>query len=252
MFNKSKIIVIIALCILITELVYSVEKIPIWKITPPDSKASYSYIIGTIHIMPNDYQLPEFLQLLLDQCDELILEADMVNLNPWEVVEHCFYKPSDKKTLKDNFNKKDWAKILKLAEFLKIPLNTLLKYKPWYFSTDSSVRDKTNVLMPDMIFHKSAIYRKKKVFFLEKTVDQYQMFIKMPDSEINGMIMELAHDIKKVWKSTEDIQVAYKKCDIPLMDELIHGESFRTKYPSAYNALFTIRNKKWIPFLENI
>ncbi|WP_159462021.1 TraB/GumN family protein [Salirhabdus sp. Marseille-P4669] len=104
----------------------------LWKSTHNNNTV---YMLGSIHVAtPDFYPLHEKIEKAFDESDYLAVEADIVNVNVFEmnqlVNERAQY--TDGTTLEDHIPADLYAQVKKYLEETGIPLATVNGYEPWY------------------------------------------------------------------------------------------------------------------------
>ncbi|MEK4229333.1 TraB/GumN family protein [Solibacillus sp. FSL H8-0538] len=187
------------------------------------------YLLGSIHIgTPDLYPFNEKLLTAFDESDALLVEANMLDQEGLEYfAKKAMYV--DKTTLQDAVSAETYAKIKKVAELYKLPMDQLVMQKPWMLSNVLSLlamddsfgmtAEEMSMHGIDMYFLLNAMLQEKPVIELEGIKAQVDMFESLsPEAQEQSLVdvidsilepsAENEYDLMQDWFSS------WKKGDI--------------------------------------
>ena len=131
------------------------------------------YLLGSIHIgTPDLYPFDKKLLTAFNESDALLVEVNMLAQEGAEYyLEKAMY--ADGTTLKDTVSAETYAKIEKVAELYKLPLEQLVVQKPWTLSSNlslSSMDDSFGMTAEEMQMHGIDNYFLLNAFLQEKPI----------------------------------------------------------------------------------
>ncbi len=106
----------------------SAEKHFLWKVK--SGKATV-YMLGSIHLMKeNIYPLDDAIENAYKSSDNLVVEVNMENINPFSMLKKAMYQDSN--TLEMNVSKEVFARISASFDKNKVKKELYNKYRPWF------------------------------------------------------------------------------------------------------------------------
>ncbi|RHW39964.1 TraB/GumN family protein [Lysinibacillus yapensis] len=217
-----------------------------WTVEDEDTLV---YLLGSIHLgTPELYPFNKKLLTAFEESDALLVEANI--LDP-EGLDYYAQKAlyTDGTTLKDHVSAETFAKIEKVAKLYNMPMEQLVKQKPWLLSSAFSMLgvDETFGLSSeemamhgiDMYFLLSALLKDKTIIELEGTKAQVDMFEALTPKAQEQSLVEVIDSIleppaESVGPSMQDWFDSWKKGEVSAFAESLkqmEGE------PSEYNRM---------------
>ncbi|MCA9565940.1 MAG: TraB/GumN family protein, partial [Myxococcales bacterium] len=91
------------------------------------------YLLGSIHAGVSLSEMPPQLRDAVDSSPVVVLEADVMAVNPFRLLQLSMYQPGQG-SLREHFTDEQWAALLR-AVGTSIPEAMLPQYKPWFLYT---------------------------------------------------------------------------------------------------------------------
>jgi hypothetical protein len=210
------------------------------------------YILGSIHLLrASDYPIPPAIYSAYDEAETLIMELDMDDMDPLQtaaiVMELGMIK--DGETLEDKLGRTDYAKAIKLADELEIPLAMMAGSKPWLAAVTVETMILTRVGFDpshgiEMHLTTRAAKDNKTVIGLETTRQQIEMLDGLSSSAQREMLMQTLTDGGQVEALLDEIIDAWRNGDIDYMEETLLSDM--EGYRELYKTIVVDRNKNWV------
>lgn len=197
-----------------------------WIVEDEDTQV---YLLGSIHLgTPDLYPFNKKLVTAFEESDALLVEANILDGKGLQyLTEKAMYV--DGVTLKDKVSAETYAKVEKIAELYKLPMEQLVIQKPWVLSSTLSslaMDDSFGMSQEEMAMHgidiyflSNALLQDKPVIELEGIKAQVDMFEALsPEAQEQSLVSvidsilessaENEYDMMKGWFSS------WKKGDI--------------------------------------
>lgn len=217
----------------------------LWRI---DGGAKPSYLLGSIHLAPASlHPLPGAVQRAFEQAEVLVVEADVVSLDPASIspfiAREGMYPAG--RTLRDEFPAAEWAELEKLLRQLQLSPLFLLPQKPWLAQTTLTAL----VLMGegfsqeygiDVHLLNRARGAGKPVRELESVAMQLSLLASLPPDLQRRMFAASVRELARGESSGAAFVKAWRGGDTQLLARVM-AESFDS-LPQVKEALLTRRN----------
>ncbi len=222
----------------------------LWEISGKQLE-SKSYLMGTIHMIEKDFELPEKVWDKFNQCQALVLE---VNLNLSLKEQLAFINqvnlPKDK-SLKDYMEEKDYNRLIAyLADSLELKnrqINQIKNMKPVFSQTLLIKQKMDNADAIDIRFFRRAKKKSMEIKGLETIQFQMDLMNSINMEEQVKWFMEFVDKPQETDSLFFAMIDAYKSEDINRLAHIISDESLNAV---NFEEDFLIkRNQKWIPLI---
>jgi uncharacterized protein YbaP (TraB family) len=210
------------------------------------------YILGSIHLLrASDYPIPPAIYEAYDEAESLIMELDMDDMDPLEtqalVMELGMLK--DGSTLESALGRSDYAKAIKLADAISIPLEMLSVTKPWLAAVTIETMMLTRVgFNPangiEMHLMARAANDGKEVTGLETARQQIEMLNDLSPKAQNEMLMQTLAEGGQIEAMLDEIIVAWRNGDTAYMEETLLSDMAGSR--ELYKSIVVDRNKDWV------
>lgn len=210
-----------------------------------------SYIYGTIHaICPEDFVLHDIVKLKLQAAEQLSLEVDMDDPGFLAEIQKGAVLPNGG-SLKSLYSEADYQTLsAHFSSTLGIDLQRLDMLKP--FLLNSMILLQLTECTPssyEQTLMKLAQEQGKEVIGVETVQDQLTAFDKIPQEKQAAMLLEAIEQMEESRVSYRKMVKLYLAQDLDELEKLIK-EEYKEEHKLYEEALFTDRNKKWIPTIE--
>lgn len=210
------------------------------------------YILGSIHLLrPSDYPIPSAIYEAYEEAETLIMELDMDDIDPMQtqalVMELGMLKNGE--TLEDKLGPDDYAKALKLAEAIEIPLSMLAGTTAWLAAVTVETMMLTRVgFNPangiEMHLVGLAATDNKNVIGLETPRQQIQMLADLSSKSQNEMLMQTLAEGGQIESLLDEIIDAWRHGDTAYMEEMLLADMAGSR--ELYKTIVVDRNKDWV------
>lgn len=160
------------------------------------------YLLGSIHFgTPEMYPLPEVITSAFNQADTLVVEANVLNIDPAQmaqlVADKAMYR--DGSSLQQHVSAKTWRGLTKATASLGLPVELLGPQKPWFASMTLTALALNKIgfredLGIDQHFLQAAS-GKKKIVELESLAWQLGLFEQLSEREQVIMLEETLREL---------------------------------------------------------
>ncbi|MDR1551893.1 MAG: TraB/GumN family protein [Prevotellaceae bacterium] len=226
-----------------------ISQTSVWKI----SKGSHEiYLGGSVHLLrPGDFPLPKEFDVAFAKASTLVLEADVKDPQILTKVMSEIMLPEGQ-TLKSVLNEKQYKALYDAATEIGLPFSTIERMKPGMAMITLSSAKMSKIELTaggvDIYYYDKASSKNKNVEFLESIDFQLDLICNLP-FDIDEFTAYTLEDLEKLDYEDEFVQ---------LIDEWRHGKTtsqneitrMKQQYPSVYKAMFTDRNRKWLPKIK--
>ena len=230
----------------------ALAKSSVWKVSKNND---HVYIGGTIHVLPEDHPMPiEFMNAYKDT-DKLILEAQLPDPNDVAAQQAMIAQMSY--TNGDNLQSKLTPETFKLLTnyFTTIGsnVNQFTSFKPGFVITIMALIELQKAQISgegvDAFFEAQATIENKKIDYLETADMQFTMLSQLGEGYEDEFILanlELNSSFTEFFGLILD---AWQVGDSARLESLINDAALDSDEKS-YEALFSVRNKNWVPKIE--
>ena len=201
-------------------------------------------VTGMCYAALGALKLPLAERLKLDEAKVVVMEADVFNVDAFEIAKTAMYPPG-KSVVKD-LKPEHWKIVVdRLSSFL-LPESSLAQMKPWFIGTMLVQKMLPEVEPIDSVLYKRATKAGKKLVYVETVKEQLGMVEKSFDVKV---LDDMLADMKKTEKMTLELADAYRKGDVEKLTTITFDAEEMKKHPPMFDLLFFARNEKWIPKL---
>lgn len=197
-----------------------------WEMT--DNSGKTSYLLGSIHLGIADmYPLPDGLLAAFDSSEVLVLEINMNEVNPVELMKKAMFQ--DERTLESSVSEAHFKYFE--TEFHNYGLNKSYynKFKPWFAAFFVGTLNMQNEgleqdLGIDMYFLGKANEREMQVDQLESMDSQVNIFESLDSSLTDYYIDYMLQSSKQDSSELDNLIKAFKSGDEKAIENLILGD----------------------------
>lgn len=225
------------------------EPLMIWIIKGDTNNV---YLLGSIHVLrESDHPLPEVLEMIYDDAEQLVMEIDMDDLDPVSTMQfltsHGVLKGDN--TLRDIMGPEMYAEAEAAAAAIDIPIEMLAKTEPWLAA----------ITVEEMIMHRAgfnaahgiemyltnkAVADGKAITGLE-TIEQQLGFLDSLSIEIqNRWLLQSLVEAERTEEVISELIAAWRRGDTTFLEELLLAEF--DEYPELHDLILINRNKNWV------
>ncbi|MFO7971842.1 MAG: TraB/GumN family protein [Desulfobacterales bacterium] len=221
----------------------------LWKVQLHNS---VTYIGGTCHILrKSDYPLPEEFVKAYEDCDIIVFETQLEELNRPKtqemIIKKGFY--TDGLSLDNVLSPRTYDFLRKYCEDSGIPVLSLNKLKPSMvvltllgLELQKLGINQTGV---DHYFHHMATTEGKKIEGLESVTKQIEFVVSMGEGNEDDFIEHSIKDLKKTRQILNELIAAWRQGDEDKLYQL-YIAPMKTDYSNLYSTLIAERNREWL------
>ncbi|MDR1198541.1 MAG: TraB/GumN family protein [Prevotellaceae bacterium] len=228
---------------------YGISQTSVWKISKGDREI---YLGGSVHILrPEDYPLPKEFDVAFAKAGTLVFEADIKDP---EILNKAITESMlpEGQTLKSVLNERQYKALYDAANDAGLPFSLIEKMKPGMAIMTISATKLQQINLSaggvDVYYYDKASNKNKNVEFLESIDFQIDLICNLPFDLDEFM----AYSLKDMQKFN------YEEEFTALINDWRNGkalakteiEEMERDYPSVYRAMFTDRNRKWLPKIK--
>lgn len=226
----------------------------LWKVS---SRANTAYLLGSIHVAKDDlYPLDEKIEEAFDDCDILIVEADISRtdlLQQLGLMSKGLYPSGE--TLQQHLAPATYELVKQALADLGMDILQMNMYKPWFLA----IQLENIVLLRlgfdpmagiDMYFLQKA-EGAKKVLELESVEYQINLFDSLTDKEQEALLFSTLADLNIIEQEINRIVKMWKTGDAQGLESILQkGLSGHPETLSLYNKILFERNKNMAAKIE--
>ena len=225
----------------------------LWEVTTKETNKT-NYFLGTIHIDVKDkYYFPEKVNKSLKKSKTFAMESDLNSVNPFMLAKYLFLPPD--KSLKKMLPDKYWKKLVDKMSFFGIANEEYIsRLKPWniFITLQMPTPPPNPANIMDSVLKDMADTESLDIVYLETTTSIFNLLDKIPESEIIKLIKEMLDEPEETQNKVDSIKNAYLNNDLKSIKKYVLDKNLQLQYPHTFNTLFTIRNKNWLPSIEEM
>ena len=208
-----------------------------------------SFLLGTIHLYPaNDYTFSDTLLNCIENCDQLVCELDMLNLDPNGIAQIAVMK--DGMLISDLLDSAQFAQVdERVRQFMGAPLQLINNWKPALIAM--LIQDEGNGNLQTMASMEMDIVLssgEKVTGGLESLEEQINLFDVMSYKEQAEYLLE-ALEVTGDQTDFELLFETYLSQDLNILDSLLFTDDFLNTHKSTF---LDQRNLNWIPKIDSI
>ena len=225
----------------------------VWKVSKGND---HVFIGGTIHVLPEDeFPLPDEFMDAYKNTDKIILEAQLPDSTDMAAQQAMLAQMSysEGKTLQGVLTASTYKMLAKYFEAMGMNLEQFINFKPGFVVSIMALIElqKSDISGEgvDAYFEELATQESKEIDYLETADFQFKMLGSLGEGYEDDFIkanIELNSDFTDFFQNTLD---AWRSGDAKGLETLINTAAIESDAKS-YDALFTQRNKNWVPKIE--
>ena len=247
---------ILALSILATSLwLPAFAGAPVWKV---EKGGSHIFLGGTIHLLkPDDYPLPQALDVAYQQSDKIILEANVAEMETPEFQAHMLQMLTYPKgqNLQMMIRPDTYQALDAYCKSRGIPLAGLLPFKPGLVVMVLSITELQQLGFigegVDAYYEKKAQRDNKKLGQLETARQQLSFISAMGKNRDDDLINSTIQEMEGLPKMMDSLVEAWRNGDLEQLEETA-SSTYIIDFPEIYNELIVNRNNAWMPKIEKM
>lgn len=225
----------------------------VWKISKNND---HVFIGGTIHILPEEeFPLPDEFLNAYKNTDQIILEAQLPDPSDAAAQQAMLAQMSysDGKSLQTVLTPDTFKLLDKYFSTIGSDINQFVLFKPGFVISIMALIELQKAEISgegvDAYFEDLATKEKKKITYLETAEMQFSMLSNLGEGYEDEFIksnLELNSSFTEFFQETLD---AWRTGNASRLESLINIAAIESDEKS-YDALFTNRNKNWVPKIE--
>jgi uncharacterized protein YbaP (TraB family) len=220
----------------------------VWKVA---KNGNTIYLGGSIHLLrAEDYPLPEEFEIAFNQSAQVVLEADIKEMNEQEILQRMQtsgFLPGNE-TLKTLLDEDVYEQLEAVCTGLGLPLENFLKMKPSLLMNIVSVLQFQRIgFLPegiDIYYYQKASQNGIKLEFLETMDFQMDMLFNMAEGYENEFVKYSLSEFSTMEEKVSEFIAEWRKGDSKKLTE--EFDEMKKQFPLVYKALMTERNNNWI------
>ena len=228
----------------------------LWTLADEDTTL---YMFGTVHLLR-----PE-LEWRSDAFDEALISADKIVFEldtRSEAAQRAMmtdFLPrgmySDGRTLTQALNDEDEAVIAAAFDSLGVPIAAMNTFEPWMASMNLGVMQMTKDGYDpqsgvENVIATEAEAAGKAFGYLETISQQADAFDLLPEADQISMLYESALILDETTRVLDVVVAEWADGDVKGIESLVASPDLSGQTPAAYESLFVVRNKAWVPQIE--
>ncbi|MBC7173220.1 MAG: TraB/GumN family protein [Polyangiaceae bacterium] len=233
----------------------------VWRV---DGGTGPSYLLGTIHVaVPLRDALPSELMPTLESARVVMLEIDASSqaVTPEEIARHGMIQAGP--TLEQRLTPTQWNSLVTELQPLGFPAAALAQMRPWLpamtllIARTSALPDASATVGPngqpipmDSEVLNSARERNAALRFLETPGEQLALLSGIGEEPMTEWLIEMIDQPEKAEAQLRKMIAAYRAGDAAALEEVVFDEEELAEHPEYHEALFTTRNRAWVPALR--
>jgi len=244
---------IVSFTMLVTLSTFASSNSSVWKVSKGND---HVFIGGTIHILPEEeFPLPDEFMNAYKNTDEVILEAQLPDPSDMAAQQAMITQMSysEGKSLQNVLMPDTYKLLAKYFEVMGLDVAQFNGFKPGFIVSLMAIIELQKAEISgegvDAFFETLATKDAKKIDYLETAEMQFTMLSELgegyEDEFIKGSI-ELNSSFTDFFQNTLD---AWRSGDAKSLETLINTATLEADEKS-YDALFSQRNKNWVPKIE--
>jgi len=214
--------------------------------------ANIVYLLGSIHVLrESDHPLPEVLEMIYDEAEQLVMEIDMDDLDLVSTMQfltsHGVLKGDQ--TLRDVMGPEMYAAAEAAAAAIDIPLEMLAKTEPWLaaITVEEMVMNRAGFNAAhgiEMYLTNKAVADGKAITGLETIEEQLGFLDGLSIDTQNRWLLQSMSEAERTEKVIVELIAAWRRGDTAFLEETLLSEF--DEYPELHDLILINRNKKWV------
>jgi uncharacterized protein YbaP (TraB family) len=214
-------------------------------------KTNTVYLLGSVHFLSEQEQLPQALDDAYENADVLLMEIDMDDLDPVEMQQITLQLgvlPAGE-TLEKQLGPEPYSRLVTRAKDVGIDPALLNRLQPWFAAmTLVQMQLMKMGLQPtsgvEHRFMARAVADKKPIHGLETLREQMGMLAGLPAEQQREFLLYSIDDADRMTKEIDELLAAWRRGDTQALARLL-AEGLE-QYPDLYRPLTTERNRRWL------
>lgn len=225
----------------------------VWKVSKNND---HVFIGGTIHVLPEEeFPLPDEFMNAYKNTDQVILEAQLPDPTDMQAQQAMLAQMSygSGKNLKSVLSPNTFESLENYFNVMGMDISPFVGFKPGFVVSLMAIIELQKAEISgegvDAYFESLATQDAKKIDYLESAEFQFKMLSGLGEGYEDEFILsniELNSSFTEFFQHTLD---AWREGDAKSLEALINTASLESDEKS-YDALFTQRNKNWVPKIE--
>jgi len=214
--------------------------------------ANIVYLLGSIHVLrESDHPLPEVLEMIYDEAEQLVMEIDMDDLDLVSTMQfltsHGVLKGDQ--TLRDVMGPEMYAAAEAAAAAIDIPIEMLAKTEPWLaaITVEEMVMNRAGFNAAhgiEMYLTNKAVADGKAITGLETIEEQLGFLDGLSIDTQNRWLLQSMSEAERTEKVIVELIAAWRRGDTAFLEETLLSEF--DEYPELHDLILINRNKKWV------
>jgi uncharacterized protein YbaP (TraB family) len=232
----------------------AIAETSVWKIK---KGKSIMYLGGTCHLLrPSDYPLPEEYDKAYKECDILIFETDIGEIQDSATQMKLLAKAvyTDGSTIDSHISADTYQLLDEYCTTNGIPLEALKQFRVSMLVLNLTLMELMKLgITPegvDKYYYTLAAKDNKTIRGLETVDQQINFIIDMGEGDEDALVTHTLSEIKNTKREFETILDAWKSGDVKNLSKLMVTE-IKTKFPKLYKELIVDRNNNWLPVIQD-
>lgn len=210
-----------------------------------------SYLLGTMHIIPKkDFKYSPRLDSILNNCDEVIFEIDLNEMEDLSVILEVMMQSFMIGTnLQSLVSTEEYALIKYYFSNKGFPMYVLDRLKPMFLyalAEGTSLEQSDNAISYEMELFQKALAKNKKISGLESMAFQMSIFDSIPYKEQARMLIETIQLEDKQQDALQNLIHLYHKGAVEELYQLVAG-----KDEEITRIMIHQRNLNWVQLMED-
>jgi uncharacterized protein YbaP (TraB family) len=220
-------------------------------------KANNVYLLGSVHFLSPDEQLPEAIDAAYKDAEAILMEIDMDDLDPLQaqqVVMQLGMLPPDQ-TLDQIVGEPVYGELSQQAKKLGLDESLLSRLRPWFAGlTLAQLNLRAVGLDPESGVEKRltarAVKDHKPIEGLETLEEQLGLLANLPPKQEKELVTYMLADAEHISDEVGSLLTAWRAGDSAALEKLLKKDL--DEHPDLIQPLTTDRNRKWIPKIEQL
>jgi uncharacterized protein YbaP (TraB family) len=230
----------------------------LWTLADEDTTL---YMFGTVHLLRPEleWRSDAFNEALIS-ADKIVFELDTRSEAAQRAMMTEFLPRgmyTDGQTLTAALNDEDEAVIAAAFDSLGVPIAAMNTFEPWMASMNLGVMQmKKDGYDPqsgvETVIATEAEAAGKSFGYLETISQQADAFDLLPEADQISMLYESALILDETTRVLDVVVAEWADGDVKGIESLVASPDLSGQTPAAYENLFVVRNKAWVPQIETM
>lgn len=226
----------------------------LWSIA---GKTNTVYLLGSVHFLRPDEQLPPAIDAAYSDAEQLYMEIDMDDLDmthAQQVTLELGMLPNGE-SLETELGAAAYAKLSERAHEIGVEPAMLNRFRPWLAALTLVQLQLVKMgLDPNAGIERRFVTRAmsdhKQISGLETLREQLGIMAGLPPAQQKEFLLYSVEDSERAAREIDDLIAAWRSGDIDRLAALM-AEGF-DKYPDLYRPLTVDRNRRWIGQIQKL